>query len=149
MATTNSTTNTATKSAKTTSFAFPNMLNVTGNNISILTDNASIVNRTRLLILSEPTSLYNSPEFGVGLKRHLWQYNNENQKAIIKDRIVKQLRLNEPCVLPEKTQFADGLLFTGNDTGSINQDYNHLKMTISLATKYEDTVEVELNDSVE
>ena len=140
---------TSNNSAKTTSFAFPNMLNATGNQVSILKDNASIVNRTRLLILSEPTSMYNSPDFGVGLKRHLWQYNNENQKAIIRDRIVNQLRINEPCVLPDKTQFADGLLFTGGQGDSIDQDYNHLKMTISLATNYEDTVEVTLNDSIE
>ena len=62
----------------------------------------SIVNRSKLLILTEPTELYNNPDFGVGLKRHLFQYNNENQKAIIRDRIVEQLRLHEPCVDPDK-----------------------------------------------
>lgn len=109
-------------------------------------DNKSIVSRTRLLILSEPTSLFNSPDFGVGLKRHLWQYNTENQKAIIKDRIVAQLKLNEPSVFPEKTQYANGLLFTGSPSDDINQDYNQLKMTVAVVTNYNETLEVTVED---
>lgn len=132
--------------ANTNSLAWPNMFNVSQNTVSVVEDNVSIVSRSRLLILSEPTSLYNSPQFGVGLTRHLWQYNNDNQKAIIRDRIVSALQVNEPCVLPEKTQFADGLLFTGSGDLNSAQEFNHLKMTISLATNYNDTVEVELND---
>ena len=91
--------------AYTNSWAWPNIFNVSQNQVNVVEDNKSIVSRTRLLILSEPTSLFNSPDFGVGLKRHLWQYNTENQKAIIKDRIVAQLKLNEPSVFPEKTQY--------------------------------------------
>ena len=120
--------------AYTNSWAWPNIFNVSQNQINIVEDNKSIVSRTRLLILSEPTSLFNSPDFGVGLKRHLWQYNTENQKAIIKDRIVAQLKLNEPSVFPEKTQYADGLLFTGSPSDDINQDYNQLKMTVAVVT---------------
>ena len=133
--------------ADTTSWKWPNLLDPARNRISIAQDNESIVNRTRLLILSDPTSLYNEPNFGVGLKKHLWKYNTENEKAIIVDEIKEQLRLHEPCVYPEKTQFADGLLFTG-DNSTIDQQYNHLKMTVALSTVYSNTVEVTLNDLV-
>lgn len=126
----------------TNSLAFPNMFNIANNCVSVLSDNASIVNRVRLLILTEPTELYNNPDFGVGLKRHLWQYNTENEKAIIRDRITEQLRLHEPCCDPEETQFADGLLFTGGDE-SFAQNYNRLEMTISVRTIFGDTVKIE------
>ena len=132
--------------AYTNSWAWPNIFNVSQNQVNVIEDNKSIVSRTRLLILSEPTSLFNSPDFGVGLKRHLWQYNTENQKAIIKDRIVAQLKLNEPSVLPEKTQYANGLLFTGSPSDDINQDYNQLKMTVAVVTNYNETLEVTVED---
>lgn len=132
--------------AYTNSWAWPNIFNVSQNQVNVVEDNKSIVSRTRLLILSEPTSLFNSPDFGVGLKRHLWQYNTENQKAVIKDRIVAQLKLNEPSVLPEKTQYANGLLFTGSPSDDINQDYNQLKMTVAVVTNYNETLEVTVED---
>lgn len=132
--------------AYTNSWAWPNIFNVSQNQVNVVEDNKSIVSRIRLLILSEPTSLFNSPDFGVGLKRHLWQYNTENQKAIIKDRIVAQLKLNEPSVLPEKTQYANGLLFTGSPSDDINQDYNQLKMTVAVVTNYNETLEVTVED---
>lgn len=138
--------------AKTTSIAFPNMINVAQNKINVVSDSMAIVNRSRLLILTEPTELYGNPDFGVGLKRHLWQYNTENQKSIIKDRIVEQLRLHEPYCIPDKTQFADGLLFTGSEDSVSNmQDINRLKMTVSITTKYGDSadLEVESDGSVE
>lgn len=135
--------------SRTTSLQWPNMFDIARNQVAVMEDNTSLVSRTRLLILSEPTSMYNDPDFGVGLVRHLWQYNNENQKAIIRDRIVQQLRLNEPCVLPDETQFADGLLFTGDQDQFSAQEYNRLKMTVSLTTNYQDTVEVNLNDNVD
>lgn len=136
--------------SRTTSVAWPNMFDVSRNVVATLEDSKSIVNRTKLLILTEPTELYNELDFGVGLKRHLWQYNNANQKAIIRDRIVSQLRLHEPYVYPDKTQFADGLLFTGStDQVQLAQEYNKLKMTISLSTVFEDTAEVTLNDMIE
>ena len=132
--------------AYTNSWAWPNIFNVSQNQVNIVEDNKSIVSRTRLLILSEPTSLFNSPDFGVGLKRHLWQYNTQNQNAIIKDRIVDQLKLNEPSVLPEKTQYANGLLFTGSPSDDMNQDYNQLKMTVAVVTNYNETLEVTVED---
>lgn len=125
----------------TNSIAWPNMFDVAHNTVSVLSGNASVVNRCKLLILSEPTSLYNNPNFGVGLRRHLWKYNTDNEKGNIRDRIVEQLRLHEPSCDADKTQFSDGLLFTGKDT-EILQEYNMLKMTIAVKTKYGDTLEV-------
>ena len=133
--------------AKTTSLAFPSMFDVSRNRVQVLTDNVSIVNRSRLLMLTEPTELYNELEFGVGLRRYIWQYNTENTKAIIKERIVKQLDRFEPCVEASKTAFADGLLFTGGNDPNLSsaQEFNQLKMTVGLRTKYGDTVQVKVD----
>lgn len=130
----------------TTSWGWPNMFDVARNVVSVANDTTSVVNRVKLLILTEPTELHMNPNFGVGLKRHIWQYKNENQKAIIKDRIIEQLRLHEPSVKAEETQISDGLLFTGNSEGNHAQDYNRLKMTIALTTVFGDSVEVKLNN---
>ena len=63
------------KTAKTTSLAFPNMLNPSSNLVNVLEDDASIVNRTRLLMLTEPTELYGEPNFTVGKTSfHLFNY---------------------------------------------------------------------------
>ena len=126
----------------TNSLAFPNMLNPVRNCVDVITDNKSVVNRSKLLILSEPTSLYNEPDFGVGLSRHLFQYNTENEKAQIRDRIREQLRLHEPSCDPDGTQYADGLLFTGETDAS--NDYNHLKMTVAIQTVFGDIAEVSI-----
>lgn len=131
--------------ASTTSLSFPNMFMVSKNQLGVFEDNKSIVNRTRLLILTEPTELYNNPTLGVGLKQYLFQYNNANTRTIMKKRIIDQLREHEPCVKPDETQFEDDLLFTGtNDT--VAQEYNKLKMTIGLRTVFGDKVSVSLND---
>lgn len=133
--------------AETTSLQWPNMFDIARNQVAVMEDNTSVVSRTRLLILSEPTSLYNDPDFGVGLIRHLWHYNNANEKAIIKDRIVKQLRINEPYVIPDQTQFADGLLFTGGSEPDFSaQEYNRLKMTVGLKTTYNEMLEVNIDN---
>lgn len=129
--------------ASTTSLQWPNLFDVSRNRVAVIEDNASVVNRTKLLVMTEPTELYMNPNFGVGLKRHLWKYNNENEKAIIKERIVDQLRLHEPSVKPEDTQMADGLLFTGVDETA--QQYNKLNLTCVLSTKFGDQLEVTLN----
>lgn len=91
--------------ANTTSLAFPRMFDVSQNKVSVLTDSISIVNRTRLLMLTDPTSLYNEPEQGVGLRRYIGRYNTENVRAEVRDRIVEQLRAYEPCVVPDKTEW--------------------------------------------
>lgn len=127
----------------TTSLAFPNMINVAGNRVSVKSDKDSVINRVRLLMLTDPTELYNSPDFGVGLKRYLWQYNTANTSALIQDRIVQQLRKYEPCVVADSTSFADGLVFSPDTVQSM---YNELKMTVGLHTIFEDELSIVLND---
>ncbi len=126
----------------TNSLAFPNMFDIR-NKVGVIEDKISVVNRCRLLMLTEPTELYNSPDFGVGLKRYLWQYNTENTKAIIKDRIVLQLRLHEPSCDADKTSFSDGLL-TENSVDMPAQEYSKLKMTVGIQTTFSDEVNIDL-----
>ena len=134
--------------AETTSLAFPNMFNIANNQVSVLENTTSVANRTRLLILSEPTELYNEPDFGVGLKRHLWKYNNDAEKGLVKDRITQQLRLHEPCVYPDKTQYSDGLLFSGDQTQhNPALDSNTLALTVALQTKFNEEVNITLNSN--
>lgn len=128
----------------TNSLSFPNMFDTARNKVSVISDSESLVNRVRLLMLTSPTELYNSPDFGVGLQKYLWQYNTENQKSIIKDRIKAQLDAYEPCCIAAETQFADGLLFTESD--AMTQDYNTLKFTVALKSNFGDTVEIDLSD---
>lgn len=125
---------------KTNSIPMPNMFNVAQNQVAIISDENSVVNRCKLLILTEPTEIYNEPNQGVGLKRHLFKYNHENEKAIIKDRIVEQLRIHEPQCSPDETQFSDGLLFTGTPGNEVTQKYNRLDMTIAIKTVFGATV---------
>ena len=139
--------------AHTNSLAWPNMFNVAQNTVSVLEDNVAIVNRVKLLILTEPTEVYNSPQYGVGLKRYLFQYNNENTKAIIQDRIREQIRIYEPEVNADNITFVDGLVYSGNASGqadsSVIQNYNELKFTVNLETVYSETVSITLNDNQE
>lgn len=134
--------------AETTSLAFPNMFNITTNQVSVIENTSSVANRTRLLILTEPTELYNNPNFGVGLKRYLWKYNNEATRGLVKDRITEQLRLHEPCVYPERTQYSDGLLFTGDPTQT-TPDPNTMALTVALQTIFEEEARVVLNSDQE
>lgn len=127
----------------TTSLAFPNMINVAGNRVAVKSGNDSITNRVRLLILTDPTELYNSPDFGVGLRKYLWQYNTANTTARIKDQIIEQLRKYEPCVIADETSFADGLIFSGENN---QQTYNELKLTVGMKTVYQDTLTVTINN---
>lgn len=127
--------------AETTSLAFPNMFNIAANKVSVITDTASVANRTRLLILTEQTELYNNPDFGVGLKRHLWHYNTDAERGLVKDRITQQLRLHEPCVYPEKTQYSDSLTFTEATT----PEHNTMALTVTMQTIFKDNVEITLN----
>lgn len=126
----------------TNSVSFPVMFDIARNRVSVLSNQVSIANRCRLLFLSNPTELYNYPDFGVGLKKYLWQYNSENTKAIIRDRIISQLRTFEPDCDADKTSFADGLLISDNDANLLEQEYNTLKMTVGIWTVLETNVEV-------
>ena len=128
----------------TNSINFPEMIDVARNCASVATDAASIVNRVKLMMLTEPTELHMNAQYGLGLKRYLFQYNNENTIAIIRDKLVEQLRLWEPCVIPEETKVESGLLFTEKDhPKTAMQEANHLKLTVILITKYGDTLQLE------
>lgn len=133
--------------AQTSSIAFPNMIDPVRNTVNTYEDNQSVVNRSRLLLLTEPTELYNEPTFGAGLRRFIWQYNNANNKARIKDKIIEQLDTFEPCVDATKTTFADGLLFT---EGALDvNDYsnmNNVKMTVALKTKFGADLSIDFSD---
>lgn len=128
----------------TTSISFPNMFDVSRNTVTILKDNESIANRCKLLILTEENEMYNSPNFGVGLRRHLWKYNTDNEKAIIRDRITEKLRIYEPCCIPDKTEYADGLLYTESEQSPIDAD--SLKMTLLIRTIFGNDVKIDFSD---
>lgn len=131
--------------ANTTSLKFPNLFDVSRNRMSIAEDNSSIVNRVRLMMLTDPTELYMNPSYGLGLKKYLFQYNNDNVLAIIQDKLIEQLRLWEPCVDADKTVVQRGLLISGSDNSDA-QDHNHLKFTVILTTKYGQKLEVNIDE---
>lgn len=132
--------------AETTSLSFPNMFNLASNQVAVDEDLKAVTTRSRLLILTEPTELYNNIDFGVGLKRHLWKYNSENERALIKDRITEQLRKHEPDVVADNTQFLDGLLVTGDASASsmVNQS-NEINMTVIMETTFGKELKLDLN----
>ena len=130
--------------ANTTSLAFPRMFDISQNKVSVLTDSISIVSRTRLLMLTDPTALYNEPEQGVGLRRYIGRYNTENVRAEVRDRIVEQLRAYEPCVVPDETEWADGLIFTGQPNDNIKIKPHKLEMTVALKTIYDSTASLDI-----
>lgn len=126
---------------KTNSWSFPNIFNVSQNKVAILEDETAIVNRDRLLILTEPTEVYNEPVQGVGLKRYLWQYNNDNTRQLLLDRVKEQLRIYEPYVNPDGTQMVEGNLFTGTSEDFMNK-YNSMELTISIETEFGNTIDI-------
>lgn len=130
--------------ARTTSLSFPNMFDVATNRVSVIEDTASVINRCRLLLMTEPTEMYNNPLFGSGLKRYLFQYNTENNKSMIKDRIVSQLDMFEPCVDAEKTTFSDGSISATPAISDVGR--SSINLTVGLYTIFGDEVVVNLNN---
>ena len=131
----------------TNSWAFPNMFDVARNKVSIMNDSASIANRVKLLILTEPTELYMNPTFGVGLKRHMFKYNTDNEIALIRDRIVEKLKIWEPCVNADATTVVRGLQYTGQDNDSYVGDQDRLLMTVTLQTIYGDQLYIQFDEN--
>ena len=76
---------------------------------------------------------------------YLFQYNTENTKAILKDRIKNQFRTYEPDCNANNTSFADGLLVTGENEDTTVQDFNTLKLTVGIQTVLGDDVEVTID----
>lgn len=135
--------------ALTTSLAFPNMFNISNNSVSVYEDLQSVTSRTRLLLLTSPTELYNSDDFGVGLKNYIWQYNTVNTSAIIQQKIQSQLALHEPCVEADKTIFSDGLQYTSDPTTgqSTVVPGNELDMTVAVTTTFKSSATIDLNSA--
>lgn len=128
----------------TESLHWPNLFDVSRNRMNVANDSRSITNRVKLLLLTEPTELYNEPKFGVGLKKYIGRYNNDNTLAMLKDNIIEQLRLWEPCVIPDKTEVVRGLLYTGDPNPGFDFDQNHLKITVTLKSIYGDDLTIEV-----
>ena len=126
----------ATTSFKTSSLSWPHMFNVVQNTVSVFTDANAVSSRSKLLILTEPTEIYNEPNQGVGLRKHMFKYNNENERAIIRDQIVDQLRLHEPQCVPEHTKFVDGLIYSGSTSKESMVHVNKLEMTVTIETVF-------------
>lgn len=124
-----------------TSWAWPNMFDVARNKVGLLSDVTSIVNRTKLLMLTEPTEMYMCPNFGVGLKKYMFNYNNDNVIAMIKDSLIEQLRLWEPAVVPEKTTVTRGLKYSqSGNVSSVAKAVDNLDLTVTLETRYGQSV---------
>lgn len=129
----------------TSSIGFPNMFDISRNSVSQLADSKSVASRVKLLILTNPTELYMNPSFGVGLKKFMFQYNNDNVVAQIRDRIIEQLRLWEPCVDADSTTVVRGLQYSGRDMMQDNNP-NRLLLTVTIRTIYGETVQIGLED---
>ena len=130
----------------TSSIKFPNMFAVSQNKVGLLEDETSIANRVKLLILTDPTEVFNTPRQGVGLKKYLYQYNNENTKSRILDDVKSQLRIYEPCVDADKTEWTDGLISSGNSNSDDLAPLNTLEMSIILHTQYDTIATVTVNE---
>lgn len=122
------------------------MFDLARNRVSIIEDNASVVNRVKLLMLTQKTELYNEPNFGVGLKQHLFKYNTENEKAMILQDVKSQVQIHDPSVDAQNISFTDGLLFTGSSPETDATNVNRLEMTIGLPTVYGDTIKTDTSD---
>jgi len=127
------------------SMSWPNMFDVARNKVNVYTEMKSITNRVKLLMLTEPTELYMNPRFGLGLRRYMFQYNNDNTIAMIKDKLVEQLRMWEPRVIPEKTEVVRSAENSGLSGNAINN--NNLSLTVTLTTIYGVTGTVEINET--
>lgn len=120
-----------------TCFSFPNMFDVSRNKLNVYQDTKAITTRVKLLLLTEPTELYMNPTFGVGLKKYIFTYNNDNTIALIRDKLIEQLRIWEPGVIPEDTKVERGLLYTGTDEeNNVASSLDNLNLTITLTTSH-------------
>lgn len=123
------------------SWSWPNLFDISKGEVNLYRDTRSIVNRVKLLLLTEPTELYMCPNFGVGLKKFIFKYNNENVVPMIRDKLVEQLRLWEPRVIPEDTKVERGLKYTMDPNKPLNRhSLNELELTVTLTTSFMQTV---------
>lgn len=114
------------------------MFDVARGKVNLYADTKSLTNRIKLLLLTEPTELYNVPNFGVGLKKYIFRYNSDNIPAMIRDELIEQLRLWEPDVIPEETQVERKEVASTQSltVNSVGEAANKLELTISVTTRY-------------
>lgn len=130
----------------TSSLSHPNLFDVARGKVAAINDAASIANRVKLLLLTEPTELYNSPTFGVGLKKYMFQYNSVNIAAQVREKLVEQLKLWEPCVDADATRVENGNLYSQSD--ELQQlDLNHLRLTVTVYTTFGNTVTISVDNN--
>lgn len=131
------------------SWSWPNLFDVSRNKVNLYNGTQSIKNRVKLLLLTEPTELYNEPQFGVGLRKHIFKYNNDNVIALIQDELIEQLRLWEPGVIPEETTVKRGPnhQWDPNNLQTTSAEMNTLELLISVKTVYLQTVDLVINNS--
>ena len=132
-----------------TSWAWPNIFDVSRNKVNLYTNTKSLTNRIKLLLLTDPTELYNNPKFGVGLRKYLFRYNNDNVIALIRDELVEQLRLWEPGVVPEETKVVRGLQYTRDSSyaETVSEQMNTLNLTVTVTTRYMQQVSFGISES--
>lgn len=131
------------------SFSYPNIFDVARSKVNLYTDARSITNRVKLLLLTDPTEMHMNPTFGVGLRKYMFTYNNDNTIALIRDNLIEQLRLWEPAVVPEDTKVTRGSI-EDTDTGipiSPEAELNHLRLTITLTTAYSEIISFDIDRS--
>lgn len=114
------------------------MFDVARGKVNLYSDTKSLTNRIKLLLLTEPTELYNVPNFGVGLKKYVFRYNSDNIPAMIRDELIEQLRLWEPDVIPEETQVERKEVASTQSltVNSVGEAANKLELTVSVTTRY-------------
>lgn len=124
----------------TSSWSFPNMINIAQNTVGVAKDTNSIHTRVSTLLRTEPTELHMNPEFGVGLKKFMWQYATPETRALVKQKIIEQIARYEPCVDPKSIEFIE------DDVDSMQvtnvQSVNALHLTVVMQTRYGDTVNI-------
>lgn len=136
--------------ANTSSISFPNMISVTQNKVNLLSDTASVANRVKLLMLTEPTELYNEPNFGVGLKRYIGRYNTDNVKAEIAQRTQEQVRIHEPSVDASSIEWSKGLEITGHNSYRKQDTSSNCDMTLKMTTNFQTSLSIDVvNGTVE
>lgn len=130
------------------SFAWPNMFDVARSKVNLYTDTKSITNRVKLLLLTDPTEMHMNPNFGVGLRRYIYTYNNDNVIALIRDKLIDQLQLWEPGVIAEETTVSRGISNESADYSAFSTDVadlNKLELTITLKTAYAGVISFSIN----
>ena len=124
------------------SLAWPNMFDVARSKVNLYVNERSLTNRIKLLLLTDPTELYMEPKFGVGLRKHIFKYNNDNVIALIQDELIEQLRLWEPGVNPDATTVKRGPNHNWDihTWETVSSKMNTLDLRITVQTIYSRTL---------